>query len=152
MQNEDDKIIAEGLLQIRAGILSGDIQQIADGYKHISGETLSPPVKQKSRLESIREMMDIKEQPAKKRGRKPKAKKTEEDLVDRPIEEKTLDSGLVVISTEFSEEEAEENARLAKKKPRLPSVKRNTRVSDNSKDEDADTRFYDKPTPPPWRS
>ena len=53
----EDQIIAEGLTLVRRGILDGDWQKVCDGYNHISGESLSSPKAEKSRLENIRELM-----------------------------------------------------------------------------------------------
>lgn len=59
-QQDEDKIIANAIMQIKEGILSLNWQLIADSYAAISGEKINVPTiikKETSRLDAIRNMM-----------------------------------------------------------------------------------------------
>ncbi len=58
-ENNEDQIIATGLLSIKKGILAGDWGIVCSGYETITGEKLTAKEKPKSRLESIRSLMNI---------------------------------------------------------------------------------------------
>jgi hypothetical protein len=57
--NNEDQIIAKGLMSIREGILSGSWSTVCEGYNAISGEDLKPAEKPKSRLENIRGLLKV---------------------------------------------------------------------------------------------
>ena len=169
MPNQDeDEIIAKGLLSVKEGIVSGDWNKVCEGYNSISGEDLKPFEKPKSRLESIREMMKVENPPAekpKKGGRKkkePQAEPTDEDEDDgQGVQVKKFKGGkrfakegFEVIEAEINEEERERNLKAASKKKTVLPHKRAEKPKDTSDaDPDSDTyRYYDKPKlRPSWR-
>jgi hypothetical protein len=59
----EDQLIAEAFVMLRAAILDGDWVKVCSAYEIISGERLEPPnQKVKTRLEKIREMMNVETQ------------------------------------------------------------------------------------------
>jgi hypothetical protein len=58
MSENEDQIIADGLLLIRHGVYEANWQEVLNGYNMITAEGLElPEIKKKSRLENIREKM-----------------------------------------------------------------------------------------------
>jgi hypothetical protein len=83
MSQNEEQIIADALLKIRAGIVAGDWTQVCEGYNSVSGEELLPPKENAvviNKLDKIRLLL-----------KKPAAKTTE--------------SGEAVISTEVVADE-----------------------------------------------
>jgi hypothetical protein len=175
---DEDETIAMSFLLIKEGVLSKDWTKVIEAYGLVTGEQLSLPIEQKSRLDNIRQLMKDKNSPPKKSWEDLTAKEIKQSLLDMEISQEELknkskkelvqlartkaivqnpeivkesNGTMQVITGGFDPEEAKHNQSLAARKPKLPSTKRQTNVADSSKTEQ-DVRFYkEPPKAPPWR-
>jgi hypothetical protein len=145
VQTKDtDAIIAEAFIKVKEGLLTKDWELVSDAYELISGERIE--VEPQDRLEKIRSMMGgvQEERPRKKSKTKKVTSKISSEFIDpATVREEKTDSGLIIVTTDIDEEEAEINERFAQKKMNMP-VKRSAPPKDNSKDENAAVRFYNE--------
>lgn len=172
-QEEEDVLLAKGMILIKEGILQNNLKSIENGYNLITDEGISfPTVESKTKLERLKETLKQAETPSEdgikeeiagvdkpikaKKSSSKKSKLDNEENVSIIITEqkggtKFARDGIQIISSEPDEDEIKSNKLAAKKTTNTQIKQRTSPPRDNSNDENREVGYIDRPAmKPPW--